>query len=91
MRTEMESAPMNHMASLLKQQLIKEFHLQDKKGVYAFTQKNMEYHSNKIEGSTLTSEQTASLFDTGTLYSSGEISYRAKDIEEMNGHFTMLL
>lgn len=50
---------------------------------------NMAYNSNKIEGSTLTSEQTASLFDTGTLYANEESFYRAKDIEEMNGHFKM--
>lgn len=73
----------------LKNQILKEFNLQDRKGVYAYTQKNMAYNSNKIEGSTLTSEQTASLFDTGTLYSSDEVSFRAKDIEEMNGHFKM--
>lgn len=74
---------------MLKQQLLKEFQTQDRKGIYAFTQKNMAYNSNKIEGSTLTSEQTASLFDTGNIYSDKESSYRAKDIEEMNGHFKM--
>ena len=46
----------------------------------------MAYNSNKIEGSTLTEEQTASLFDTGTLPKSDDY-YRAKDVEEMNGHF----
>ncbi len=80
---------MNYLTSILKEQLLKEFELQDRKGIYAFTQKNMAYHSNRIEGSTLTSEQTASLFDTGMLFSNGEISYKAKDIEEMNGHFKM--
>lgn len=48
----------------------------------------MTYNSNKIEGSTLTEEQTASLFDTGVLPKS-EDYYRAKDMEEMNGHFLM--
>ena len=48
----------------------------------------MAYNSNKIEGSTLTEEQTASLFDTGTLPKSDDY-YRAKDVEEMNGHFLM--
>lgn len=48
----------------------------------------MAYNSNKIEGSTLTEEQTASLFDTGVLPKS-EDYYRAKDVEEMNGHFLM--
>lgn len=69
--------------------LLSEFSIQDRKGLYAKTQKVMAYNSNKIEGSTLNSEQTATLFDTGTLYSSGDEVYRAKDIEEMNGHFRM--
>ena len=60
----------------------------DRSGVYAYTQKLLAYNSNKIEGSTLTEEQTASLFDNGVLPKSGDY-YRAKDIEEMNGHFLM--
>ena len=31
----------------------------DRSGVYGFTQRLMAYNSNKIEGSTLTEEQTA--------------------------------
>lgn len=46
----------------------------------------MAYNSNKIEGSTLTPEQTASLFDTGILPGTDDY-YRAKDVEETNGHF----
>ena len=60
----------------------------DRSGIYGFTQRLMAYNSNKIEGSTLTEEQTASLFDTGTLPRSDDY-YRAKDVEEMNGHFLM--
>ena len=60
----------------------------DRSGIYGFTQRLMAYNSNKIEGSTLTEEQTASLFDTGVLPKS-EDYYRAKDVEEMNGHFLM--
>lgn len=45
-------------------------------------------NSNKIEGSTLTEEQTASLFEEGVIAVSDDY-YRAKDIEEMNGHFLM--
>lgn len=60
----------------------------DRSGVYAYTQRAMAYNSNKIEGSTLTPEQTASLFDNGTLPQNGNY-YRAKDVEEMNGHFLM--
>lgn len=60
----------------------------DRSGVYGYTQRLLAYNSNKIEGSTLTEEQTASLFDTGTLPKSDDY-YRAKDVEEMNGHFLM--
>ena len=60
----------------------------DRSGVYAYTQRLLAYNSNKIEGSTLTEEQTASLFDNGTLPQSDDC-YRAKDVEEMSGHFLM--
>ena len=60
----------------------------DRSGVYSFTQRLLAYNSNKIEGSTLTEEQTASLFDTGILTKTDDY-YRAKDVEEMNGHFLM--
>lgn len=72
--------------------LMERFHIErekvDRSGVYAYTQRLLAYHSNKIEGSTLTEEQTASLFDNGTLPKSDDY-YRAKDVEEMNGHFLM--
>lgn len=80
---------MNDFVKQLKEQILDEFNRQDRRGVYAFTQKIMAYNSNKIEGSTLTSEQTALLFDTGTIISDGEFVYRAKDVEEMTGHFKM--
>ena len=60
----------------------------DRSGIYAYTQRLLAYNSNRIEGSTLTEEQTASLFDNGTLPRSDSY-YRAKDVEEMNGHFLM--
>ena len=61
----------------------------DRSGVYAYTQRILAYNSNKIEGSTLTEEQTASLFDSGILPKTDDF-YRAKDVEEMNGHFLMV-
>ncbi len=73
-------------------QLLERFKIErerfDRSGVYAFTQRLLAYNSNKIEGSTLTEEQTASLFDHGTLPKTDSY-YRAKDVEEMNGHFLM--
>ena len=74
----------------LKQRLLIEFKKQDRSGVYGYTQRSMAYNSNKIEGSTLTEKQTASMFDTGTLYTDDpDVIFRTKDIEEMNGHFKM--
>lgn len=60
----------------------------DRSDVYAYTQRILAYNSNKIEGSTLTEEQTASLFDSGILPKTEDF-YRVKDVEEMNGHFLM--
>lgn len=78
--------------SEFKRWLIERFKIErkrfDRTGVYAYTQRVMAYNSNKIEGSTLTPEQTASLFDNGTLPVNDDY-YRAKDVEEMNGHFLM--
>lgn len=75
-----------------KEWLIERFTIEkkrfDRSGIYAYTQKAIAYNSNKIEGSTLTPEQTASLFDTGILPGTDDY-YRAKDVEEMNGHFLM--
>lgn len=77
------------ISRIIKTGLINDWNTNNRTGLYAVTQKLMAYNSNKIEGSTLTSEQTASLFDTGTIVSNGIEVYKAKDIEEMNGHFKM--
>ena len=74
------------------EELIRRFRIERKKfdrsGIYAYTQRTLAYNSNKIEGSTLNEEQTASLFDTGMLPRSDDY-YRAKDVEDTNGHFLM--
>lgn len=62
--------------------------MNDRSGIYGFTQRCLAYNSNKIEGSTLNEDQTAALFEEGFLPPT-EDTYRAKDIEEMNGHFLM--
>lgn len=80
------------MQNEMVNELIRRFRIEkskrDRSGIYAVTQRELAYNSNKIEGSTLTKEQTASLFDTGVI-PQGDDYYRAKDIEEMNGHFLM--
>lgn len=76
------------MVELLKERFRIEAKKQDRGGVYALTQRKMAYNSNRIEGSTLTEKQTASIFETGTIRADGSI-FRTKDVEEMTGHFTM--
>ncbi|MCD8365017.1 MAG: Fic family protein [Clostridiales bacterium] len=78
---------MNTSERLLSQMMF-EFSRQDRGGLYGFTQKLMAYNSNKIEGSTLTEDQTANIFETGMLSGDGTF-FRTKDIEEMSGHFLM--
>ncbi len=60
----------------------------DRSGIYGYTQRTLAYNSNRIEGSTLTEDQTAALFEEGYLPATDEF-YKSKDIEEMNGHFLM--
>lgn len=76
------------MIHLLKDRFRIEYKKQDRSGVYALTQRKFAYNSNRIEGSTLTEKQTASIFETGTIRSEGDV-FRTKDVEEMTGHFTM--
>jgi Fic family protein len=72
----------------LKWVLTTEHKLKDRSGLYGYTQRSMAYNSNRIEGSTLTEDQTAALFEEGYLPATDEY-YKSKDIEEMNGHFLM--
>ena len=52
----------NKMIYLLKDRFQIEAGRQDRSGVYALTQRKLAYNSNRIEGSTLTEKQTASIF-----------------------------
>lgn len=72
----------------LKWVLKLEHEKKDRSGIYGYTQRTLAYNSNRIEGSTLTEDQTAALFEEGYLPATDEF-YKSKDIEEMNGHFLM--
>lgn len=73
----------------LKKQLLYEMKTEKRCGIYGFIQRTMAYNSNRIEGSTLTEHQTASMFETGTISNGEDMYIRTKDIEEMTGHFRM--
>ncbi len=73
----------------LKKQLLYEMKTEKRGGIYGLAQRTMAYNSNRIEGSTLTERQTASMFETGTISNDDDLFIRTKDIEEMTGHFRM--
>lgn len=73
----------------LKKQLYYEMKTAKRGGIYGFIQCTMAYNSNRIEGSTLTERQTASMFETGTISGEEDMLVRTKDVEEMTGHFRM--
>lgn len=79
----------NDYTKKLIERLLIEQEKNDRSGVYGETQRLMAYNSNKIEGSKLTFNQTASMFATGTILVEEEQLIKSKDIEEMNGHFIM--
>lgn len=57
-------------------------------GLYHSTQLVFAYNSNHMEGSTLTPEQTAQLYDTGELLpKNGDDLIRADDVIETTNHF----
>lgn len=57
-----------------------------KNGVYRKVQVLMTYNSNHIEGSKLTEEQTASIFETNTVFDKSKI-LNVDDIIETKNHF----
>lgn len=84
MNKVVHSEYMSRLINLLKY----EFKSNRRNGVYGLTQTKLAYNSNRIEGSTLSEDQTAFIFDTGTIIASGEV-IKTKDVEEMTGHFMM--
>ena len=84
---ELSKQDSGKITSELISRFLIEFQKNDKSGIYAVTQYNLAYNSNRIEGSRLTKKQTVSLFETRTLGNNDD--YRAKDVEETTGHFLM--
>lgn len=82
---------MDKLIDLLIIRMITEYKNKDRSGVYGYTQRNLAYNSNKIEGSGLSQKQTENLFDT---FNAGNFKLDnsiivPKDVEETTGHFIM--
>ena len=57
--------------------------------LYHKTQIDFSYHSNYIEGSTITLDETSSIYDTGTILTNKNKVIVLKDATETKNHFTL--
>jgi len=73
----------------LKYELKKQKESKFKGNIYHYSQVNFSYNSNKIEGSTLSSEQTEAIFDTSSFISKSESSIKLDDLIESKNHFKL--
>ncbi len=57
--------------------------------LYYKTQIDFAYNTNHIEGSTITADETASIYETGTILASVDKVIVLKDATEIKNHFTL--
>ena len=77
---------MNDIDKLLKQ-LSEEKTAKYKGGIYYYTQTELAYNSNRIEGSRLSRGHTKSLFETKTFIAEKDELIRSDDVIETTNHF----
>ncbi len=75
--------------SLVKKALITPKKMNLSGNLYHKTQIDFAYNNNYIEGSTITPDETASIYDTGTILTSQDKVIVLKDATEIKNHFTL--
>lgn len=75
--------------SKIKDELISQKTNQDKGNIYHYSQVSFAYNSNRIEGSRLTSEQTAAIFETATFIPKSDEVVKVDDLIETSNHFRL--
>ena len=75
--------------NILKESLLSQRKIGLKGNLYHKTQLEFAYNNNKIEGSTITPDETASIYDTGTILTSSDKIIVLKDATETKNHFTL--
>lgn len=75
--------------SRIKKALIEQKRINLSGNLYHKTQIDFAYNTNHIEGSTITSDETASIYDTGTILTSPNKAIVLKDATETKNHFTL--
>lgn len=73
----------------IKNALIEQRKMNLSGNLYHKTQVDFAYNTNYIEGSTITSDETASIFDTGTVLVADDKVIVLKDMTETKNHFSL--
>ncbi len=73
----------------IKKALIEQKNINLSGSLYHKTQIDFAYSNNYIEGSTITPDETASIYDTGTILTSSDKVIVLKDATETKNHFTL--
>ncbi len=73
----------------VKKALLEQRKIGLKGNLYHKTQIDFAYNTNHIEGSTITPDETASIYDTGTILTNSEKVIVLKDATETKNHFTL--
>lgn len=76
-------------ASIIKEALIKQKNMNLSGNLYYKTQIEFAFNTNHMEGSTITKDETESIYDTGTILASEEKVIVIKDVTETKNHFTL--
>lgn len=75
--------------SRVKEALIEQMNIGLSGNLYHKTQLDFAYNTNHIEGSTITPDETASIYDTGTILANSDKVIVLKDVTEIKNHFTL--
>ena len=75
--------------SKIKKALIEQKNINLPGNLYHKTQIDFAYNTNHMEGSTITKDETASIYDTGTILTSTNKVIVLKDATETKNHFTL--
>lgn len=75
--------------SNVKKALIEQKNMNLSGSLYHKTQIDFAYNTNYMEGSTITPDETASIYDTGTILTSSDKVIVLKDATETKNHFTL--
>ena len=73
----------------VKKALIEQKRINLSDNLYYKTQVDFAYNNNYIEGSTITQDETASIYETGTILTSKDKVIVLKDATETKNHFTL--